>query len=134
MPTSMLKSVTCIGRQMHTTPGDTRCDTKLSYLKLIKKQNYQEANIIRHFKQKACHLKVLWITFLGLKMSRDLHRGGCNRTKPGLASLFISVIIQENCNHVYLNIYHQQTILTELKYNHSSRRLMREWLELNGIP
>lgn len=53
----MLKLVTLIGRQMHATPGVTRCVTELSYLKLIKKQKYQEANVIRHHKQKACNLE-----------------------------------------------------------------------------
>lgn len=57
MHLSTLKLVTRMGRQMHATPGVTRCVTKLSYLKLIKKQNYQETNAIRHFKQNACHLK-----------------------------------------------------------------------------
>lgn len=57
MPTSTPKLVTCIGRQMHATPGVTRCFIELSYLKLIKKHKHQEANVIRHHKQKACHLE-----------------------------------------------------------------------------
>lgn len=42
---------------MHATPGVTRCVTKVSHLKLIKKQNYQETSVIRHFQQKAYHLE-----------------------------------------------------------------------------
>lgn len=68
-------------------------------------------------------------------MTKNLHGAGCDRTKP-TPSIFIiiSVIIQENCNYIYIRIPHQQTVLTELKYNHSSHMLMTQRLVLNGTP